>query len=188
MKLKTKHGFLKKTLLWLPLSMAFAVFIATALSSVGLMGCSVRYGMKDISIPDSIKTIKINFIQNKATYINPQLAARLTDKLRNKIISQTKLIQTNNDNADWEVDATITGYFFTTSGISQQNASTNRLSITLKVTKTDHTNANKKDEYDVNRNFEFNAQKSTQAAESELADEIDKTITEDIFNRLFSNW
>ena len=68
------------------------------------------YKFNDASVPDSIKTVKVNFIENKATYINPQLSPRLTDKLRQKIVGQTKLTQTNNDNVDWEISGTVTQY------------------------------------------------------------------------------
>ena len=44
----------------------------------------------DVSIPDSIKTVKINFIENKARYVNPRLSPTLTDKLRQKIVGHDK--------------------------------------------------------------------------------------------------
>jgi hypothetical protein len=48
--------------------------------------------------------------------------------------------------------------------------------------------ANKTQEYDVSRNFEYSATKSLSQAESELADDIIRGLTDDIFNRIFSNW
>ena len=41
-----------------------------ALSSTGT-GCKV-YSFRDFSIPDSIQVIKVNYIDNKASYVNPQ--------------------------------------------------------------------------------------------------------------------
>ena len=32
-------------------------------------------------IPDNVKTVKIGFIDNRARYVNPQLAPMLTDKI-----------------------------------------------------------------------------------------------------------
>src|SRR5688500_9633927 len=108
------------------------VLIAVALFFIaaGNSSCNV-YKFRDISIPDSIKTVKVNFIENKAPYVNPQLSPRLTDKLRQKIVGQTRLSQTNNDNADWIVGGRITNYAFSTSGISQQQVATNRLTVTV---------------------------------------------------------
>jgi len=148
--------------------------------------CNI-YRFKDVSIPDTIKTVKVNFIENKARYINPQLSPRLTDKLRQKIVGQTRLSQTNNDNADWEISGFITDYSLSTSAISNQREATNRLTVSVHITLNNHK-AEKTEEYDVNRNFEFGAQKSLQQAEAELGDEMIRTLTDEIFNKLFSNW
>jgi len=161
---------------------AVAVFFIAA----GNSSCNV-YKFRDISIPDSIKTVKVNFIENKAPYVNPQLSPRLTDKLRQKIVGQTRLSQTNNDNADWIVGGRITNYAFSTSGISQQQVATNRLTVTVHITLNDQK-ANKNQEYDVSRNFEYSGNMSLQQAEASLGDEIIRGLTDDIFNRLFSNW
>jgi hypothetical protein len=149
-------------------------------------GCGI-YKFNEAVVPDSIRSIKINFIENKAPYVNPQLSPRLTDKLRQKIVGQTKLSQTNNDNADWILSGTITSYGFSTSGISQQNVATNRLTVGVHVIVNDQR-ANKETAYDVSRSFEFQATKSIQQAESDLGEEILRSLTDDIFNKIFSNW
>ena len=51
-------------------------------------GC---YSFKDVSIPPEVKTVKIIYFDNKARLVNPQLSQRLTDKIRQKIINQTRL-------------------------------------------------------------------------------------------------
>jgi hypothetical protein len=145
------------------------------------------YSFRDISIPDTIRTVKVNFIENKAPYVDPQLSPRLTDKLRQKIVSQTKLSQTNNDNADWVIGGRITNYSPSTSGISNQQVATNRLTVTVHIVLTDQK-ANKTSEYDISRNFEFSANQSLQQAQAGLAEDIIRGLTDDIFNRLFSNW
>ncbi len=169
-----------------------------ALAAAGLFwistfnsGCKV-YSIRDISIPDSIKTVKVNFIENKAPYVNPQLSPRLTDRLRQKIVGQTKLAQTNNDNADWEIRGHISNYSFSTSGITTgqtggRDVATNRLTVTVHVILNDQK-ANKTQEYDISRNFEFSGNKSIQQAEAELGEDIIRGLTDDIFNRIFSNW
>lgn len=162
-----------------------AVIVLFSLS-LGNSSCSV-YKFRDIAIPDSIRTIKVNFIENRAPYVNPLLSPRLTDRLKQKIITQTKLSQTNNDNADWDVKGYISNYTSSTSGISQQQVATNRLTVTVHISVNDQK-ANKTQEYDVSRNFEYSATKSLSQAESELADDIIRGLTDDIFNRIFSNW
>jgi hypothetical protein len=111
----------------------------------------------------------------------------LTDKLRQKIVSQTRLRQTNGDNADWEINGTITDYSFSTSGISNQQTSTNRINVAVHIILND-LKAGKTTEYDVSRNFDFPASQTLQQAEGSLLTEMIRGITDDIFNRLFSNW
>jgi hypothetical protein len=149
-------------------------------------GCGI-YTLRDISIPPEIKTIKINFIENRATYVNPQLSPQLTDRLQQKVVQQTKLNRTNEEDADWVVSGYINEYRVTTSGISQQQASTNRLSVGVKITLKDNVN-NKTANYDVNKAFEFPATQSLQQAEQALAEDMLRGLSEEIFNRLFSNW
>ena len=175
------HGRIKAYCLYCIGAIVVLSFLATGNSS-----CNV-YKFRDIAIPDSIKTIKINFIENRAPYVNPLLSPRLTDRLRQKIVSQTRLSQTNNDNADWDIKGYISNYTSSTSGISQQQVATNRLTVTVHISVNDQK-ANKTQEHDVSRNFEYSATKSLSQAESELADEIIRGLTDDIFNRIFSNW
>jgi outer membrane lipopolysaccharide assembly protein LptE/RlpB len=154
--------------------------------ALALTGCGV-YTMRDISIPPEVKTIKINFIENRANYVNPQLSPRLTNRLQEKVVNQTRLNRTNEDDADWVVSGYITEYRVTTSGISNQQASMNRLSVGVKLTLKDNL-TQKSSNYDVVRTFEFAATQSLQQAEQALAEDILKGLSEEIFNRLFSNW
>ena len=149
-------------------------------------GCGI-YRFNDASIPDSIKSIKINFIENRATYINPQLSPTLTDKLRLKITSQTKLSQTNKDNADWEVSGSITSYTFNTSVISGQQSVTNRLTVGIQISVYDRK-ADQTKTYDVSRSWEILGNRSFQDAENEIGDQMTRTLAEEIFNKIFSNW
>ena len=156
---------------------------STILSSTS---CSI-YKFHDISIADTIKTVKVNLFDNRARYVNVQLSPRLTDKLRQKIVGQTRLSQTNNENADWEISGVITDYSLSTSAISGQREATNRLTVSVHVIKNSHKE-DKKDEYDISRSFEFSASQSLQQAEATLNDEIIRSLTDEIFNKLFSNW
>ncbi len=161
---------------------AVIVFMAMALSSCGI------YSFKDVSIDYSkIKTIKIGFFENKARYINPQLSPLLTDKVQQKIVSQTKLTRTNNDDANLQIGGYISDYSVSTTSISATQATGNRLNVGVHLV-VKNTVDNKTDEYDINRNFDFSANLSLQQAETQLQDEIVRSITDEIFNRIFSNW
>jgi len=154
-------------------------FITTASS------CSI-YRFKDVSIPDSIKTVKVNYIENKARYINPQLSPQLTDKLRQKIVNQTRLTQTNGD-ADWEITAFISDYSVSTAAISNQQNATDRLNVSVSVSLYDRV-ANKTQDYQVSHSFDFSATITLEQAQVQLGDQILTNMTDEIFNKLFSNW
>jgi hypothetical protein len=152
------------------------------------------YSFVDVSIPDSIKSVRINFIENRARYVNPQLSPTLTDRLRQKIVNQTRLSQTNSDNAHYDISGEIRDYSVSTSGISstggnnnQRQASINRLTVAVHIVLTNTLN-NQVQEFDISRSFDFAASLSLQAAESQLLDEMVRNLTDDVFNRLFSNW
>ena len=177
--MKVKMTFQKRIYYLLALSgLCFGFF--------SLSGCHI-YKFHDVSISSDIKTVKVSGFLNTAQYVNPQFCPKLTDKLRQLIVSQTRLSQTNSDNADWEISGSVTGYSISTSAISGQVAANNRLTATVHITKYDRK-TDKTDEYDVSRSFEFPASQSLQQAESANIDELIRSLTNDIFTRLFSNW
>jgi tRNA-2-methylthio-N6-dimethylallyladenosine synthase len=68
--------------------------------------CKV-YTFNSASIPPEVKTVKIGFIENKARYINPQLSPKLTDRIQQKIVGQTRLTRTNNEDAHYQINGYI---------------------------------------------------------------------------------
>jgi len=146
------------------------------------------YSFRDVSIDYSkIKTIKIGFIENKARIVNPQLSPMLTDKLQQKISNQTKLIRTNNDDAHLQLSGYISDYSITTTGVSAQQAATNRLTITLQLN-LKNTVENTDKEFTVSRSFDFSANLSLDQAQTNMQEEILRNLTDEIFNHIFSNW
>ncbi len=155
--------------------------------SLLITACGV-YSFKDVSIDyTKYKTIKIGFIENRAPIINTQLAPKLNDKLQQKIVSQTKLTRTNNDDAHYQLSGFISTYNVTTTAISSTQAATNRLNIGVHMV-VKNTLENKTDEFDVSRNFDFSANLSIDQAYVQLQDEILRNLTDEIFNHIFSNW
>ena len=105
--------------------------LITAILSFGSSSCKV-YSFKDVSIPPEVHSIHISYIENRAPLVNPLLAPQLNDALRQKINNQaSRLNQVTSSDADWEVNGWVSGYNYTTSGISNQVASSNRLLTTV---------------------------------------------------------
>ncbi len=166
---------------------AKSTLILTSLLILMFFSSCHVYSFKDVSIPPEVKTVKIGFIENKARYVDPQLSPRLTDRLQQKITSQTRLTRTNNDDAHYQISGYISQDNITTAGISNQAAATNRLTIGVHITFL-NTLTGKTQEFDIARNFDFSANLSRQQAEAALNEDILRNLSDDIFNRIFSNW
>jgi outer membrane lipopolysaccharide assembly protein LptE/RlpB len=152
-----------------------------------IAGCGV-YGFSDKgAIPADIRTVRIGAVEKNSPLDNIQLRQRVGDRLRQKIVGQTRLSQTNSDSADWDINVSLTQYSPSTSAISNQQAVTNRLTVVMHVSRNQRKNDEVK-EYEVSRSFEFSANLSLQAAETSLLDEMTRTLTDEIFNKLFSDW
>jgi len=153
--------------------------------------CGV-YSLKDVSIPPEVKSIHLGFIENRARYVDPQLSPQLTDKFKQKISSQTKLTQIQTENADYDVTAYVSEYNITTAGVSNQTASINRLTVTVHLELKNRLNEQKLGtpdfETDISRNFDFPAGQNYTDAAVNLLPQIIQQLTDDMFNRLFSNW
>jgi hypothetical protein len=165
------------------------LLIALCICTITLLstGCGI-YTTKDVSIDYSkVKTVRIGFIQNKASYINPQLSPRLTDNIQQKVVQFTKLKRVDTDDAHYQIDGYINGYNVTTSGVAGQQAVTNRLTVAVHIT-FKNTVENDTKEFDISRDFDFPATQSLNQAETQLLESIVRNLTDEIFNRVFSNW
>jgi outer membrane lipopolysaccharide assembly protein LptE/RlpB len=159
------------------------VFVIVSL----LTGCNYKFNQT--SIPAEIKTVRVQYIENKARYTNQQLSPQLTDKLRQKIVSQTKLTQVNGENADYDISGYISQYDVSTSGISNQQVSTNRLTVAVNITLVDRkTPGAEPKNISASRSFDFSATLTLQQAEQKLNEEIIRNLTDEIFNKIFSDW
>jgi hypothetical protein len=155
--------------------------------SIFMIHGTCRFSTNEASIDPLAKTVKVNYIENKARYVNPLLSPRLTEKLRQKIVNQTRLSQTNGD-ADYEISGVVTDYSVSTSGISNQQVASNNLNITVSILFKNRIDEKKNQETSITRNFPFQSTLSLQQAEQQLADQIINNLTDEIFNKIFSNW
>ena len=148
-----------------------------------------KYSTKDTApIPPEVKTFRVNYLENKARYINPQLSPQITEKVKQKIISQTRLRQVNDDDAHYDIGGYISDYSVVTSGVANQQAGRNRLNITFHLIFKNTLDNTKNFESDLTSNYDFDANLSLQQAEALLSEQILKNVSEGIFNKIFSNW
>ncbi|MBW7840471.1 MAG: hypothetical protein H3C36_12715 [Chitinophagaceae bacterium] len=162
--------------------------------SMVLLSCTMifatcRYSMRDVSpLPPEIKTFSIQQFENRARYVNPQLAPDLTEAVRQKVIGLTKLRQVTNDMGDYDLSGYVSDYSVSTSGVQNQQASSNRLNVSFHIILKNTQDASKNFEADVSSSYDFSSSLSLQQAERELMDRVLKNVSEAVFNRIFSNW
>ena len=150
---------------------------------------SCKYSFKDTSpIPEEVKTFRVNYLENKAQYINTQLSPQLTERLKQKIINTTRLRQTNDDDAHYDISGFVSQYYTSTISISGNNAASNRLTVGFHMVFRNTLDEKKNFETDLTRTFDFPATQSLSQAESSLNNEMVKNIVDEIFNKIFSNW
>lgn len=157
---------------------------------MSLVSCTTcKYGFKDTApIPLEIKTFRVNYLENKAQYVNTQLSPRLTEQLKQKIINTTRLKQTNNDDAHYDISGFVSQYYTSTVSISGNNSSGNRLTVGFHLVFRNTLDETKNIETDLVRTFDFDARLSLQDAERTLNESMVKNIVDEIFNKIFSNW
>ena len=148
-----------------------------------------KYSFKDTSpIPQEVKTFRVNYLENRAQYVNTQLSPQLTEKLKQKIINTTRLRQTNDDDAHYDISGFVSQYYTSTISISGNNSSGNRLTVGFHLVFRNTLDEKKNFEADLTRTFDFDANLSLSQAESTLNNDIVKNIVDEVFNKIFSNW
>ncbi len=120
--------------------------------------------------------------------MNTQLSPQLTERLKQKVINTTRLRQTNDDDAHYDISGFVSQYYTSTISISGNNAASNRLTVGFHLVFRNTLDEKKSFETDLTRTFDFPATQSLSQAESTLNNDIVKNIVDEIFNKIFSNW
>ncbi|MBW8683229.1 LPS assembly lipoprotein LptE [Chitinophaga rhizophila] len=155
-----------------------------------LGGCSVHYSASGASIEQGAKTVNVRFIENRAPINNPTLSQNLTERLRNKVQAQTKLVQINEEGADYEFKGNVTGYSFSNAAVTNvDQAATSRLTVTISITFIKRIGDKKGFTQSFTRSADFSASALPSTVENNLLETtILPQIVDDIFNKAFANW
>lgn len=155
-----------------------------------LGGCSIKYSASGASIDQGAKTVNIRFVENRAPIVNPTLAQKVTERLRLKVQSQTKLAQVNDEGADYEFKSTVTGYTVSNAAVTNvDQAATSRLTVTVNVVFVKRVGDKKGWTQPFSQSADFPANQVISQVENRLLDEtILPQLTDAIFNRAFANW
>ncbi len=153
-----------------------------------LTSCTIKYSFTGAAISPEIKTISVQYFQNRANIINPTLSQDFTEALKDKFTSQTNLELTN-DLGDLNFEGEITGY--NTKPVSIQGnetAANNRLTITVRVKFTNAVEPENNFESSFSAFEDYSNSQSLDDVEGALVPEILEKLTEDIFNKSVIRW
>lgn len=166
--------------------------ILTYLSIIFISGffssCKVKYSLSGATIPPEAKTVSVGFFTNNTTLGSPSMSQLFTEKLRDVVSSQTSLALMK-QNGDLQFEGSVTDYNVAPVSIqSSDQAALNRLTVTVNVKYTNKFDAAKNFEQSFTRFADFRASSTLSSVEAELLTEINRQLTEDIFNKAFNNW
>ncbi len=179
------------------MTLIYKIYRRTGLSLTAIMAgallitavsCRVAFSFTGASIHPDVKTVSVQYFQNRADDVDPVLSQLITDALIDKCRRQTNL-RLVPDMGDVHFEGEIINYRTETLTISgDARAAVNRFTIAVRVRFSnaiqpdlDYTHVfNRYEDYDSNTDF-------SQVREP-LSDKIVEMLVEDIFNRAFVNW
>ena len=153
-----------------------------------LSGCKVSYSATGASISPAVKTVSIQYFQNRASLVQPGLSQGITNALIDKCKAQTNLKYIYGI-GDVNFEGEITDYNTRPLTVAADaQAATNRFTITVKVKFTNAVDPDLNFEQTFSRYEDYNSNLDLSQVEKELAEKIVEMIVEDIFNQAFVNW
>lgn len=162
-----------------------ALLLALMLS---LSSCGI-YSFSGTSIQPDVNTVTINLFEYKALKVNPTLSNDLTEGLKKRFRTMTRLEQVEMD-GDLEITGEVTGYNVSASSITADEvAASNKLTISVKVS---FINRKHPEDDFTDKSFsnysEYDSTLSIDAVEANLTAEIVEKLVEDIFNASVAQW
>lgn len=157
----------------------FLLLLMSMFTSCGI------YSFTGASIPPGAKTVTVKYFQNNALIVQPTLAQTLTEKLQNRLSSQTSLSLVDK-NGDLFFVGTITDYSVTPIAMqANETAAKNRLTVTVSVKFTNKIDPKLDYETSFSEFADFNRTSSVSQTEEE---QIVEALVDKIFNKAVVNW
>ena len=151
-----------------------------------MFSCDIEYQMIDGSI--DAETFSVDLFEEQAANAPVGYGATFTDFMKDYMVSRTKL-NLQNKNADIEISGRITS--FNTTPVSVQSdelAALNRLLVSISVTVINNKDEDLSFEASFTQQSDFDASLDLASVQSELLEDINGKLAQDVINRLTSNW
>lgn len=153
-----------------------------------LSACTISITMSGASIPENLSTFSVQYINNRAPLINPDLSQKLTDGLKDRIQKESRLVLVN-EGGDIEFSGNITSYSTQPMALKADAVSAEtRLSTTVKIRCRNFKDPKKDWEQTFTAYQDYDSENNLSDVEEELVTLIVDELTENIFNKAFSDW
>lgn len=163
------------------------LFVGIFLSVSLLSACGI-YTFSGTSIPENVKTFSVDFFENKASIVAPNLSQTFTEKLKDKFTSETNLL-IEEEAGDFDFSGYISNYTVTpVSARNNETAQLNRLKIKVHVILECVKDPKLSFETDFENFQDFDATTDLSTIEGQLIDEITDMLVQNIFNKAAINW
>ena len=151
-----------------------------------LPSCDISYGMLDQSI--DAETFSVDVFEEEASNAPAGYGISYTEFLRDYMLSRTKLNLKKSD-ADIEISGKIVGYQTSPAAVqSDESAALNKLEVTISVTVINNIDEKQSFKQNFRQFSNYNASQQLSAVEEELLEDINGRLSQDIINKLSSNW
>lgn len=162
--------------------------------SLALWACG-GYSFTGGDVGDA-QTVSIDYFQNYAELVNPQMSPTFTEKFRDVFVQQTPLNLVERG-GDLHFEGNITDYVITPINAQANNndpnnfggnVAQNRLTVTINVIYQNRLEEAKSFERKFTRFADFDANADLSQVEGELVDQISQELSENILNSAIGNW
>jgi len=169
-------NWIKSTLLILIIGLAFTA-------------CKINYSFTGGTLSPEIETFSVQFFQNRAPLVNPNLSDKFTEDLKEQFRNRTSLNEIVDGEGHLNFSGEITGYQTRAMDITSNDiAATNRLTVTIRVKFTNELEPDN----DFDKSFsgfeDFDSNSQLSDVETDLVEKILEKIMDDIYNQSVVNW
>lgn len=163
--------------------MALALALALALAA-----CTISVTMSGASIPENLNTFSVQYINNRAPLVNPDLSTTLTEGLKDRIQNESRLGLVN-DGGDVDFSGDITSYSTKPMAVQADAVSAQtRLTVAVKIRCRNSKDPSKDWEQSFSAYQDYDSENNLADVEADLVALIVEELTENIFNKAFADW
>lgn len=161
------------------------IIVFLTFNVLGFLGC---YSFKSTSIDAAINTFYVPLMENRVDNGPATLAITFTEKLKDKVRSQSRLRFQDTD-PDLSFIGTVEAFNVTSQAPTSDNISAlSRLTISIKIDFENRHDETKNWSQSFSYFQDFDGRTNLLDVQQNLINTISNQIAEDIFNRAFGDW